>query len=380
MGTRWPSLLSVASIGDAHGKLMEEASPGLSPPSDHIRTWGPILKANAEGCGAPAPAASVLLRPTDIALVNAARSVLALLPDALIPKSSDTATSLAQRLKQSDFLDPTQALSKGNGSKGLVALNASTYPQPRRKCWSVTADETDASLATNHNQVVGLLAYRTSDVNFHSTPMPLPVFDLGVELWKVAWPYLSEVCKKQPMNHCELLCYYTLFKGHMGRHRDNFVARDLRDYLEKGIDPRTRWDGKKKAQVADSNVLIWSMGNASMQLSLSFSPPDGDPGDSTTYEVHPLFQVTLLGGTLFVFAPLDDLFFCHESEFLPAVLEAAGAAGHRFAFVYRWLTQRSIRQFDVHSGAMVLSPEAEAERAQKVSNKARLKRRRNGVF
>lgn len=48
-------------------------------------------------------------------------------------------------------------------------------------------------------------------------------------------------------------------------------------------------------------------------------------------------------GTLFIFSPLDDLHFCHEAEFDQEVLRAAGAAGHRFALVYRWLT--SEREF-----------------------------------
>ena len=120
----------------------------------------------------------------------------------------------------------------------------------------------------------------------------------------------------QPMNHCELLCYYTLFKGSMGRHRDNFNTKELKEYLATGKDPRT---DSTNAQVADSNVLIWSMGNAPMTMSLSFPPRSGDPGDRGSYIVHPTFQFALGDGTLFVFAPLDDLFFCHKMEFLKGV-------------------------------------------------------------
>ncbi len=67
--------------------------------------------------------------------------------------------------------------------------------------------------------------------------------------------------------------------------------------------------------------------------------------------VHPLFQFELQAGTLFVFAPLDDLFFCHETEFVKRVLDAAGAAGHRFAFVFRWLKQETAQRFDAATGA-----------------------------
>ena len=44
-------------------------------------------------------------------------------------------------------------------------------------------------------------------------------------------------------------------------------------------------------------------------MSLSFPPADADPGDRNRYIVDPIFQFELQAGTLFVFAPLDDLFF-----------------------------------------------------------------------
>jgi hypothetical protein len=74
-----------------------------------------------------------------------------------------------------------------------------------------------------------------------------------------------------------------------------------------------------------------------MTLYLSFAKDAAAAGRTKEYVVHPSLSVPLCGGTLFVFAPLDDLFFCHESRF------SAKADGHRFAFVYRWLREDGLR-------------------------------------
>jgi hypothetical protein len=313
-------------------KLSKERSTTVV---DHERLWGPILMDDARACGAPAPVASVLLRPTQLL---ASQSVYDLLPAALFPTSSDTAASLSQRLSESDFLDATLVPVGGNARGGAyILLNSTQYPQPRRKSWSV-CKVGPRGLGTD----TALLWYPHS---YHRTclsaPMPMPVFALGVELWRVARPYLTDVCQQSPMNHCELLCYYTLFRSRMGRHRDNFKASALGDCIEGRTDPRV--GGTQGAQVADSSVLIWSVGNAPMVLSLSFAASAADRGTPKKYDIHPRLSFELNGGTLFVFAPLDDLFYCHESSFTKLTLEAAGPAGHRFAFVYRWLPVDGLR-------------------------------------
>ena len=89
----WPTSADVKSAGNK--RRAESYSE---------RLWGPILAAEAEACGAPAPVASVLLKPT--LLGSVAQSMNALLPAALFPQPSDSAVSLASRLSECDFLDP----------------------------------------------------------------------------------------------------------------------------------------------------------------------------------------------------------------------------------------------------------------------------------
>jgi len=324
----WPTSADVKSAGN---KRRAESSV-LVPNSE--RLWGPIIAADAEACGALAPVASVLLKPTPLGSVRSWHSVYALLPAALFPLPSDSAASLASRLSQCDFLDPIVVPAGGNGRRGeTVQLNATDYAQPRRVSWSVTFPSVGADGQPERLLLQYPHAYHKTE---HCKPMPMPVFNLGVELWRVAWPYLTDVCQQSTPNHCELLCYYTLFKSCMGRHRDNFNPSDLTEYLATGKDPRS-CSGAKRSQLADSNVLIWSVGDAPMTLHLSFPERIADAGKAKDYVKHPTLSFQLCGGTLFVFAPLDDLFFCHECRF------SATTPGHRFSFVYRWLKTDSLR-------------------------------------
>lgn len=80
-------------------------------------------------------------------------------------------------------------------------------------------------------------------------------------------------------------------------------------------------------------------------------------------------------GTLFIFSPLDDLHFCHEAAFDQEVLRAAGASGHRFAFVYRWLASK--REFYTDPGkrwAMKLTDKLQAHKENMAREKARKRR------
>ena len=319
----WPTSADIASAVD------KRRAESFVPLVNCKRLWGPVLATEAKACGALAPVASVLLRPT--LLGSVAQSVNALLPAALFPQASDTATTLASRLSESDFLDAIVVPEAGNGRRGEVLLNKTEYAQPRRVSWSVTFP----ALGADGQPELLLLQYpHAYHKSVHCKPMPMPVFNLGVELWKVAWPYLTDDCQQSPPNHCELLCYYTLFKSSMGRHRDNFSPRDLAEYLTTGKDPR---NGAKRSQLADSNVLIWSVGNAPMTLHLSFPTSIAAAGKAKDYVKHPTLSFQLCGGTLFVFAPLDDLFFCHECSF------SSTTPGHRFSFVYRRLRTDCLR-------------------------------------
>ena len=89
--------------------------------------------------------------------------------------------------------------------------------------------------------------------------------------------------------------------------------------------------GDANSQVTGSNVLIYTEGDADMTFALSF--PTERESSTKDYVIHPSYCVSLGAGTLLIFSPVDDVFFCHEAFFLQ---DSSGT--HRLAFVFRWLT------------------------------------------
>ena len=111
-----------------------------------VRIWGPVPKAQAVGAGALAAASSVLIAP-QVAPVQLYQRLTALVPDEVLPWVSDTAHTLRLRLGTSTFLHPIRTLWKGHGRGGrYIALNATTYPQPRHVQWGrpTLPEHTDA--------------------------------------------------------------------------------------------------------------------------------------------------------------------------------------------------------------------------------------------
>jgi hypothetical protein len=155
---------------------------------------------------------------------------------------------------------------------------------------------------------------------------------------QLARPFLTTPSLSSYPNSCELCIYYTAFDSKIGRHRDNFVSKDLTTYLSTR-DATVLYE-QRHSQLANSNVLIMSLGNAPMVLQLTFprASTHDSVGTRSTYVVHPLFSVPCSFGTLFVFSPIDDLFYCHEAFFELSTLSRFGATGYRLAFVMRWLS------------------------------------------
>ena len=304
------------------------------------RIWGPVPVEQAVGAGALAAASSVLIAP-QVAPARLYQRLAALVPDEVLPKVVDTAHTLRLRLAISAFLHRAHVLAKGHGRNGrYIALNSTTYPQPRRVQWATPTvpEHTDA----DGDRVVRCLCYPhyyTKSPLLRMVEVMPPVIDeLIAFAVRLARPFLTTPSLAQYPNSCELSIYYTAFGSKIGRHRDNFVSKDLTTYL-RTRDASVLFE-QRNSQLANSNVLILSMGNAPMVLQLSFpgARTREDVGNRSTYVVHPLFSVPCAFGTLFVFSPTDDLFYCHEAFFEPATLSSFGTTGYRLAFVIRWLS------------------------------------------
>ena len=99
-------------------------------------------------------------------------------------------------------------------------------------------------------------------------------------------PFARQVSRRQPPNHCQLLLYYTDLNSKISRHRDFYDVGDLRNHLDSPHLAPAPKDGVTTMSFAD--VLIFTMGNAPMELSLSFYPP-GRPDIPARRVQHPSF-------------------------------------------------------------------------------------------
>jgi hypothetical protein len=351
-----------------------------------VRVWGPVLPAQAHGVGALAAATSVLLKPLDEHIpTNVFCGLRQLVPDAVLPRATDDAQTLLARLSDNTFLHPSWVLAKGQGRGGrYIELNTTMYKQPRRVLWATPLVSEHIDQDGDH--VIGCLCYphyyKKSPLLQFCEAMPPAIDDLITFALGLAQPFLTPESRAARPNSCELCLYFTAFQSKMGRHRDNFVPRDLCTYLETRDPSVLRV--QRNTQLANSNVLIFTMGNAPMVLQLTFPPSRCEAGDRTTYVMEPLFSVPCGNGTLFVFSPVDDLFFCHEAFFAPKTLETFGAAGYRMAFVMRWLCPDTAPTHMFYAkgrqkGQMKPTEQLVRAEALRVKANARLRRMKRGL-
>jgi hypothetical protein len=294
----------------------------LAPPRvDAVRLWGPVQQTEARRVGALAAASSVLLKPVQSPkkLIDELR---ALIPPEVLPRTSDTAASLCVRLAASSFFPSSWVLWKGHGKGGrYVDLNKTTYAQPRRLQWGVPTEplRADADGGSCAKLLVYPHYYTRSPLDAEVHVMPAAVKQLTAFAVQLALPVLTSESRSAEPNSCELCMYFTAFHSSMGQHRDNFLSKDLVEYLRnKDASILTR---QRNSQRANTNVLIWTLGNAEMVLQLSFPAAGLEAHDRSKYTTDPIFSARCGEGTLFVFSPTDDLFFCHEVSFEQATLE-----------------------------------------------------------
>ena len=334
------------------------------------RVWGPVREYAAALAGSARCAQSVCIAPSLDPFILAA--AMECIPTGVLPRRTDTAQTLAERLGISVYLDDAHPLRGGNGKRKRgqshrVKLNASTYSAPRRKSWSVVvkAEHMDG----DGDPVVALYNYnaygRTAE-DVRCAPMPMPVFDLGVQLWLAALPFLCDESRSAPPTHCQLLFYHCLFNGYMGecahegcilssphvcswrctrrcavsagRHHDNYTIKYTRARMEGLAGPEGSTSaGQENSQRIGSEVLLYTEGNTPMDFALSFPPLDDQGCDIANYITRQAFTICVGKGTLVIFKACDDEFFCHEAHFSRSSVRD-NPSGHRLCFVFRWLT------------------------------------------
>jgi hypothetical protein len=120
------------------------------------------------------------------------------------------------------------------------------------------------------------------------------------------------------------------------------MAWELDEYYTTGKNP---FASNQYAQYKGTDVLIFSMGNTKMNMGLSFPETKAEARDRTRYRQPSHLRIPLIPGTLLVYSPLDDLFFCHEVAF--QANPPSPPSAYRVAFVFRWLNESAERMYNV---------------------------------
>lgn len=335
--------------------------------------WAPTPE-ECEAAGAIHHAESVLLLPSISAeVVAGARTEL----DGLGVRPDDTADSLRRKLSTSEVLDDAHVPLKSRGKGGRTErLNHSFMPQPRRISYSVRGSpvfwrgEAEVEMKLNYT------AYMRVERDHVARRMTPGVYDFGLAVWLAARSRMDGVSAELPFTHVQVLWYYRSFKSRMGQHRDNNNVHDWRRFMDGLQDGCSRSGncashGQENSQEPGSWVAVMSMGTATMNCILRFPPIDNPYGSRQEYVAHPTFTVPLRPGTLFLFSPMDDLFFTHEAEF-EAVLQddiysAEDDYGWREAWVWRHLGSLRCFHISVEKNRRFVDEEVlTAEKSRKV--------------
>ena len=259
-------------------------------------------------------------------------------PRSIFPPSSfSTQESMREQITRCTELDDMS----WNMTGRVERVNATTYPQPRRKSWSVVLDELDTHEdgRKRYELFSYSQSYRTVD-DWRGSPMPVAVFQLGVRCWTAAWAQLSPISQACPPTGCQLMAYLTVFNSSVGRHRDNGVQ------APEGKHGRLGNSEDENSQIRGSSVLVYTRGPP-MTLALSAPPRGKMPWQARKdeYEIEPSLTVSLDEGTLYVLDPRDDENYCHEAWFEQRIIMRG--ADVRRAYVFRWLSKRRLFYADV---------------------------------
>ena len=183
--------------------------------------------------------------------------------------------------------------------------------------------------------------------DWRGRPMKTKTFSFLLHVWKVCWPFLTEVSRRSPPTHLQLLFYFVLLDGRMNPHRDNSCCKDIERIMEgeelvsKGHNSS---GGAENSQQIGSNVLVYTEGTAPQSFDLRFPPSDNYQPDrkkkqngrdwrNEWKEVIPSFQFTCGSGTVSVLDPIDDLLVTHQAQFVGKFPNG----GYRVGFAIRWL-------------------------------------------
>ncbi len=274
----------------------------------------------------------------------------------LIPKAQDTKATLISRISASSYLDDIVIY---NPAYSVLNGDIKSH-QARRRSEGVVMGSTfiyQGSDGEGQGKLVIKLPNYTSygrhPDNWHGRPMKSSTFLAGLICWRACWPYLTEISRRCPPTHCQMLFYYGAFKSHIGQHRDNSNTQYIKNITSGKFHNRTGHasGGGENSQILGSNVLVLTVGNKPMLFKFKYPQSTNLTGKRVTYKTNPKHQFTCGNMTISVLDPIDDLIMTHGLTFSYRNEDDTNT-WYRIGYCFRWLT--SFKDFYVDTCTMRL--------------------------
>ena len=239
----------------------------------------------------------------------------------ILPTSNDTKESLIKRIACSKYLDDIVIY---NPTYSVLNENIQSH-QPKRRSEGVVMGsiyhyygfdgEGQGKLVI---KLPNYTSYGRHPDNWHGRPMKASTFLAGLICWRACWPFLTEISRRCPPTHCQLLFYYGAFKSHIGQHRDNSNIQYIKDITSGKMHNRIGHasGGGENSQILGSNVLVLTVGSKPMLFKFKYPQSTNLTGKRGTYETNPKHQFTCGNMTIYVLDPIDDLLMTHEPDIL----------------------------------------------------------------
>jgi hypothetical protein len=133
-----------------------------------------------------------------------------------IPGKKDSTEALVAKFDKLDMFDEIYV----HVNKDQERLNASAYPQPRRRVYGMIHSE---NLSMDGTSVANLYHYTINRRIAKSmcVPMPTYMYDYFMKMiWERTRYLMPSAARDIPPNHCSQQFYYSKFKGGLNKHRD----------------------------------------------------------------------------------------------------------------------------------------------------------------
>jgi len=221
-----------------------------------------------------------------------------------------TDLQLLQRLKISS-MDNAHYRCFGKRGNLVTQLNELPHPQPKRLTYSTISNV--AACAKNHGgQVNCLIIYGSSGrpmEDWRCRPMPIDIYNLGKFLWERNHEYLTDLSRVCPPNSCQVNFYYSRFKGHIRKHRDNGIR------AMNGVTRNMSTPNRENSQLHGTNVMTFTIG-ASMEFTLhAFKDDMSGKNNAGMYTDTYGLTTTLDDCSCFVLDPIDNETHMHSARF-----------------------------------------------------------------